>query len=454
MIESRPLGSPMEQALRRSMGLPHATALVVGIILGATIFVQPSEITRLVPNIGGLILVWLGAGALTLCGALVCAELAVLFPQTGGVYVFLREIFSPALGFLWGWAMFWSMHSGIIAAIAVILARYVGYFVPLGEGGVRGVGIAAVLLLSAINYLGVKAGGGVQLVLTAAKVAAIALLVLLLLVLGGPAHRTVPAASLELQRVSLGAYGLAIAAGLFAFGGWHMVTYAAGETREPSRTIPRALVLGTVVVTACYVLLNAGYLYVLPIGEVAQSVRVAADATGRALGADAGGAIAALVVLSALGALNGIILAGPRVYYAMAQDGLAFRWLGTVHPRRQTPHLAIAAQAVWASLLVGTNSYRELFTRVVYTEWLFFALLAAGLFVLHRRKAYHPVFLKYGYPVVPALFVLASVGIVLNQIAANPRGSAAGLGLVVLGLPVYFLWARHSPKEKQADGHY
>lgn len=444
----------MLPALRRSMGLSHATAMVVGIMLGASIFVQPSEITRLVPSTRGLMLVWLAAGALTFCGALVCAELSSAFPHTGGVYVFLRRIFSPAVGFLWGWAMFWSMHSGIIAAIAVILARYVAYFVPLGEGAIRALAIGAILLLSGINYLGVKPGSAVQLALTGAKLAAILLMGFLFFWFGGQAHRALPADSPAAERVSLGAYGLAVAAGLFAFGGWHMVTYAAGETRSPERTIPRALLAGTLIVTACYLLLNAGYHYVLPLGEVARSTRVAADATGRVLGAGAGGAIAALVVLSALGALNGIILAGPRVYYAMAQDGLAFRWMGAVHPQRQTPYLAIVAQALWSSLLVATNSYRELFTRVVYTEWLFFALLAAGLFVLRRRGEYDPVFLTHGYPVVPALFILASLGIAFSQGVANPRGSALGLGLLLLGLPVYLVWSRRVPKEGSADAHH
>src|SRR5437762_3181006 len=192
----------MPPTLRRSIQLPHATAMVVGIIVGASIFTQPSEITRLVPSAFGVVLVWLVAGVLTLCGALVCAELASVFPHTGGVYIFLKEIFSPVLGFLWGWAMFWSVHSGILAAIAVVLA-----------------------------------------------------------------------------------------AGLFACGGWHMVSYSAGETSEPERTVARALVAGTLIVTACYVLLNAGYLYVLPLSDVANSTRVAAEATGRILGPRAGGAI-------------------------------------------------------------------------------------------------------------------------------------------------------------------
>jgi len=435
---------PVLPELRRSMKLLHATAMVVGIILGATIFIQPSEITRLVPNTQGLFMVWLAAGALTFSGALVCAELTAAFPQTGGIYVFLKRTYSPSLGFLWGWAMFWSMHSGIIAAIAVVLARYVAYFVPLSENGTRIVAVAVVLLLSGVNVLGVKTGSIVQVILTIAKVAAIVVMVFLFFWFGTAAHSTLHAAELNPAPVSFANYGLAIAAGLFSYGGWHMVTYAAGETLDPERTIPRALLIGTLIVTACYILLNAGYLYVLPLGDVAHSTHVAADATGRVLGTGAGSAIAAIVILSALGALNGIILAGPRVYYAMAQDGLVFRFMGAVHPLLRTPYLAITAQALWTSVLVATNSYRQLFTRVVYTEWLFFALLAAGLFVLRRRGEYDPVFLKRGYPVVPALFIVASLGIVINQVIADPRGCAVGFGLVLLGLPVYFLWTRFS----------
>jgi len=423
------------------MGLSHATAMVVGIILGASIFVQPSEMTRLVPSTGGLLLVWIAAGALTFCGALVCAELSATFPETGGVYVFLREIYSPGLAFLWGWAMFWSMHSGIIAAIAVVLARYVGYFVPLSELGIRAVAIGAILLLSIINYLGIRPGSSVQVVLTTIKVAAIVIMVALLFLFGGEAHRGLPL-STAAPAVPLSAYLLAIAAGLFSFGGWHMATYAAGETRDAERTIPRALMFGSLIVTGCYVLLNAAYLYVLPLSGVAQSTRVAADATNRALGGAAGGAIAVLVIVSSLGSDNGIILAGPRVYYAMARDGLAFRWMGAVHPRRQTPHLAIAAQAVVSSLLVATNSYRELFTRVVYTEWLFFAALAAGLFLLHRRGRFAPRYMGWAYPLAPALFVVASLAIAIEQMVVNPRSSATGLALILLGVPVYLFVTR------------
>src|SRR5207245_8288070 len=243
--------------------------MVVGTIVGASIFVQPSVITGEMGSVGGVVLAWALAGALTLAGALICAELASAYPTSGGVYVFLREAYSPALGFLWGWAMFWSMHSGIIAAIAVVFARFVAYVAPLGawgggDGGVRAVAIAAILGLSLVNYFGVALGSGLQAALTIGKVLSIVAIIALGFWLGARLPEPFVAASGQRAAPSPGALAAALAAGLFAFGGWHMVTYAAEETRDPQRTIPRALVIGTLLVTVIYVLLNTVYLYVLP----------------------------------------------------------------------------------------------------------------------------------------------------------------------------------------------
>jgi basic amino acid/polyamine antiporter, APA family len=422
--------------------------MVVGIIVGVSIFVQPSEVTRLVGSQRGIMLAWLISGVLTLFAALVCAELSWLFPETGGVYIFLKRIYSPALAFLWGWAMFWTLHSGILAAIAVVLARYAGHFFALGELGIRVLAVAAIVAVSLVQYLGVKLGSAVQVVLTAGKVAAIALMSLLLFGLGRGVHRALPAAAA--QPASLASFGLAVAAGLFAFGGWHMVSYVAGETREPEKTIPRALIIGVLLVTACYMLLNGAYLYVMPLHAVAGSGRVAADAMERVLGPRGGAAITVVIIISALGALNGIALAGPRVYFAMAQDGLAFRWMGALHARRQTPYLAIAAQAVWSGFLAATNSYRVLFTRVVYTEWLFFALLAAGIFILRQRGQYTPKFLAIAFPLVPAVSLVTSAAIAVDQIWAAPKESAIGLGLILIGLPIYFVWAHRNSSKRAA----
>ncbi len=442
MTAGPPSPSP---SLRRAIRLPHAIAMVVGTIIGASIFVQPSEITGQVPSAWGVVLVWLVCGVLTLFGALVCAELASIFPKTGGVYVYLRESFSPAVGFLWGWAMFWTMHSGIIAAISMIFARYVAFFVPLGDVGIRVVAVGAILTLSAVNYVGVKHGSTLQALFTLGKVIAVGLMILAGLAFG---HRAEPAAAaLAAAAAAPGDFGpvefsLALVAGLFAYGGWHLVTYNAEETVDARRTIPRALFVGVVVVTVCYIGLNWVYLYVLSLEAVAASTRVAADAAVALFGLGGGAVISGFVVFSTFGALSGIVLGGPRVYYAMAQDGLLFRWVGRVHPRYRTPHRAIGLQAIWSSVLVSTGTYHALFTRVVYTEWIFFGLMALGLMMLRRRPGLVREYWIWGYPWVPIVFALSAFAIVANQIVADPADSGIGLGLVLIGLPIYLIWGR------------
>ncbi|MEW5981791.1 MAG: amino acid permease [Acidobacteriota bacterium] len=473
--------------LTQSIRLVDATAMVVGIIIGASIFVQPSEMTGAVPSIWGLFAAWSIAGLLTLGGALICAELSSAFPRTGGVYVYLSETLSPSLGFLWAWAMFWSMHSGIIAALAMIVARFAGYFVPLSPAATRLVALSAIVSLSAVNYIGVRYGSRLQTAFTAGKVSAVVLMVGVAFVAGSwlPAH-FVP--STNPAGVTMSGLASAVVAALFAFGGWHMVTYSAGETIEPSRTIPRALGIGTAIVTVCYLALNAAYLYVLPLDGVAASTRVAADAADAILGTGGGAFMSGLVIFSTFGALAGIVLSGPRVYYSMGADHRWFAWLGAVHARFRTPHRAILLQAGWSSVLVLTGTYRALFTRVVYTEWIFFSLLAVGLIAARRRTTrmsmqevratserpsrtpnpacldealrqqarrsresripalgYAPRYLVPGYPMVPVLFALVSAGVVLNELASDPAEALTGLGIVLAGLPVYWAGARRRP---------
>jgi APA family basic amino acid/polyamine antiporter len=424
--------------------------MVIGTIIGASIFVQPSEVTGAVPSVPGVFLVWATAGVLTLFGALICAELSSALPEAGGVYAFLSRAWSPAVGFLWGWAMFWVMHSGIIAAIATVFARYLAYFAPLDDTGTRLAAIGVIITLSAVNYIGVRHGSLLQAAFTAGKLVAVALMIVVAFTLGARIPEHFVGSATQVSTIPLRGMFLALVAGLFAFGGWHMVTYTAEETVDPERTIPRALFIGTMVVTAAYIALNAAYLYVLPLDTVAQSTRVAADAADRLLGRGGGNVMAGLVMFSTFGAAAGIVLSGPRVYYAMARDGLLFEWVAQVHPRFQTPHLAIVLQGVWASILVATGTFRALFTRVVYTEWIFFGLMALGLIVLRRRDGYVPRYRAWGYPVVPVLFAVSSAAIVLNQIVSAPVESALGLGLVALGLPVYGVWTR---KRRHSHGH-
>jgi basic amino acid/polyamine antiporter, APA family len=439
--------------LQRSIGVTRATAMVVGIIIGASIFVQPSSVTAETHSASGALLVWMAAGLLTLIGSLVVAELASAFPRTGGVYVFLTESYGSAVGFLWGWAMFWTMHSGIVAAIAMVFARYAGTFVHVGDTGERLLAIAAIAVFSWVNYRGVRYGSAVQVVLTAIKVLALVTIIAIgsyILMRHGSSFGAT--GELTATPPSPREFVIALIAGLFAFGGWHMVSYAAEETVDPTRTIPRALLIGTLTVTALYVGVNAAYLNVLPLDRVATSTRIAADFAEAAIGVSAKNAMGLLVIISTLGAMNGVILAGPRVYLAMARDGLLFQWAGAVHPVYRTPHRAIVLQGAWSSVLVATGTYRVLFTRVVYTEWIFFGLLAASLFALRRRPHYAPRYRIWGYPLLPALFVASAAAIVVNQVTHEPLDSAWGLGLVLAGLPVYYVWTRRKPLATRSAG--
>jgi APA family basic amino acid/polyamine antiporter len=441
---------PPDQQLTRTIGLVQATAMVVGTIIGASIFVQPSIMTSAVPSARGVLMVWGVAGILTLFGSLIAAELASAFPRTGGVYVFLREAFSPSVAFLWGWAMFWTMHSGIIAVIAVVLARYAAFFVPMGDVALSLVAMAAIVLISAINYVGVRQGSAVQTAFTIGKVVAVAVIIVVGLAshprpatpLGAAQAAATAAMAGMLGDASFSDFVLALIAGLFAFGGWHMVTYAAEETIEPERTIPRALTIGTLIVTAAYIAMNAVYLHLLPIGTMIGSQRVAADAADAVLGSGGAAVMSGLVVFSTFGALSGIILSGPRVYLSMAQDGILFSWFGNVHPRFRTPHRAIVVQAVWSCVLVFFWKYRDLFMRVVFTEWIFFALMAVGLVLLRRRPGYAPRYRVWGYPVVPVVFALSSLAIVVNQLITRPLPSLTALLFVGVGWPIHLLTVR------------
>ena len=434
--------------LKRAIGLPAATALVVGTIIGSSIFVQASELTALVPDPVLVVLAWAVAGLITMIGALVCAELSSAYPRTGGVYVFFREIYSPSLGFVWGWAMFWTMHSGILAAIATVFARYAGFFVTLDQTGSRLVAVSAILVLSAINYRGVAFGSNLQSAFTLVKVLAVLAIMILSVALF---HGRAPAAEeLAPANVTFANFLLAVGAGLFAYGGWHVVTYTAEETVDPTRTIPRALLIGVIIVTLCYMGLNTVYLMVLPVSSVIASTRVAADTFEVLIGPGAAGVISALVLFSSFGALNGLVLAGPRVYYQMAQDGVWFKFKGHLHARFQTPDYAIIAQAIWSSVLVMTGSYRTLFTRVIYTEWIFFALLALGVVLVRRRRDYAPAWRLAGVPLLPILFIIAALTIVVNQIRVDVQSAAMGLAIVATGFPAYYLWSRLRPLKPKA----
>jgi APA family basic amino acid/polyamine antiporter len=429
--------------LLRALGLWETTAIVMGIMIGSAIFIVPAEVTREVGSERAALSVWIISGILSLFGALSFAELASMFPQAGGQYVYLREAYGHLVSFLCGWTFFLAVQSGGISTVAVGFAQYLADFFPINPLQQKLAASLSIVVLTAINYRGVREAGWVQSVLTGAKVGAMVALVALGFALvhgaaGGTAKLPTPAGW-----GFLSSFGVAMVAALWAYDGWNNGTFAADEVKNPERNIPLGLILGTGTVVVIYILLNLVYYHVLPLLTVAHSPRVAAEAGTRLFGRSGAHWVSLAILVAMFGCLNGMILAGARVYYAMARDGLFFRWCGSVHPRFHTPHLSLLFQAAWAILLVLLGTYEQLFTFVIFAGWIFYALAALGVIVLRRTRPNLPrPYRVTGYPFVPGIFVLAAVAFILNTILARPFESGIGAGIVALGIPAYLVWKR------------
>lgn len=444
----------------RGLGAWDGTLLVIGSVLGTGIFLTTDDMARALPHEGLLLLVWLAGGALTLAGALAYGELGTMFPRAGGIYHFLKEGYGPLPAFLYGWCGFLVIMSGGIAAIAVGFAEYLGSFLPFSStanqlasatllglewrlSGAQVIAVVAILALTAVNWLGLRAGATVNNLLTAIKVAAIGGFAVLAFAV--PARE--PLALVAPVRTSglAAAFGIALVAALWSYDGWYGLTFEAGEMRDPARDLPRALVLGTAACTALYVLVNVVYFRALSLDEVATTERLGEAAAGALFGAGGARALAAAIVVSAFGCLASNILYSARLYLPMAQDGLFFRSLGEVHGRFRTPGRSLWAQGGWATLLALTGTFEQLYTYVVFVAVLFHAATGAALFVLRRsRPAAERPYRAWGYPVVPALFVLASLWLAVNTLIERPTESLLGLGLLLLGLPAYRAWRLRS----------
>jgi len=437
--------------LLRALGLWQATSIVMGIMIGSAIFIVPASITREVGSARLALAVWMVAGLLSLFGALSFAELAAMLPQAGGQYIYLREAYGSLVSFLCGWMFFLIQQSGGIAALAAGLALYLGNFFPLSPWEQKLAAAAVIIGLTAINYRGVREGGWVQSVLTGLNVGIVLALIAAgyVLVHGSrPGPASLPPAPGTGTRA---AFGVAMVAALWAYEGWNNVTFAAGEVKRPERNLPLALVLGTAAVIAIYVGLNLVYYRVLTLEEIVRSPRVAADAASLILGPRGSQLISASIIIAVVGSLNGSILAGARVYYAMAKDGLFFHRCAAVHPRFRTPHFALIVQAVWSILLVLVAQYEGLFTFTIFAAWIFYALTAFAVVILRRKMPdLHRPYHVFGYPFVPILFVLAAAWLTLNTIAERPVEAGWGTLIVLVGVPVYFIWKR-KPRVK-VDG--
>jgi APA family basic amino acid/polyamine antiporter len=450
---------------RRLTGL-DATALLVGSMIGSGIFIAPSLMARNIAAPGVYLGLWALGGLFTLLGAWSYAELAAMMPQAGGQYVYLRRAFGPLSGFLYGWTLFLVIQSGFIAAVAIAFAKYLGIFLPaIGERqvllslplGPLGslnfstatlVALVVIAVLTYINTHGVVAGARVQNLFTGMKLIAIWLLVAAVLLLGGgkgSVANFAPVFSSEVPALAshplfLGALGVAASKALFCYDAWNTVTFAAAEVRDPGRNLPRALVLGTLITTVTYLLAAAAYLYLFPLADMARlpENRVAAEAARLVLGDVGRKLIAAAILVSAFGCINGMILGGARVLFAMAEDGLFLRQASRLN-RRQAPAMALLMLGAWSAVLAISGRYDDLLTYTTFASLLFSGLTAAAVFVLRRREplAERP-YRAFAYPLSSALFILVAALFVIYIVQGDPKSSLYGLFLVLLGVPVYF----------------
>jgi len=428
------------EKLPRKLGPWTGAAVVVGVTIGSAIYQVPAPIAAGTGNLLGVSLVWIVGGLISLFGVLSIAELAVMYPQAGGPYAYLREAFGRPLAFLFGWM--WLLTTPFSwAAQALAFAYYLGTLVPLGIDGTHAVAAALVVLISAAQYRSVRLGALVQNLSTGTKLIALVGLAAALLLLAPHAGANLAGAS----EGSLKWNGLAVAlvASLWAYDGWANLTPLAGEMREPQRNLPRAFIGGALLVMGIYLLMNAAFLVALPFGELSASKAVAADAVTAVLGHGGTVVIALLVMVSTFGSLNGSIMSDPRVFYAMAEDGLFFKSVGKVHPRFETPHVAIAFSAVLAVVYVLFRDYLQLAAAYVLGIWPFLALSTVGLFVLRRKQPDLPRSYKaFGYPVVPALFVLGTFLVIGGSLYFDPVSTGISIGVTLIGLPIYWLWLR------------
>lgn len=440
--------------LRRTLGFRDLVLLAMGTVIGSGIFLVPGVVLRQTGmQTGPAMLVWVVAGFLSLLGALTYAELGAMKPEAGGLYAFIRDAFGPLPAFLYGWTSFFVIASGSVATLAVAFSNYFSQIVAVGPVASRLVAIGVIALTAAINIRGTRDSATVQNWTTGAKVAALLAMGLALIALGDPprdAAATVWPSSLTPGRLT--GFGTAMIGVLWAYEGWQYVTFSAGETLDPQRTFPRAITAATAALIVLYLLASFGYIAALGPTAAARSDHVAADAVGALLGPVAGKLVGALILVSIFSATNGLMLTAPRMYFAMARDGVFFKRLAVVDARFGTPAIAILAIAIWAAVLALSGTFEQLLTYVVFTAWIFYGL--GGLAVLQLRRTEPNTVRPFrvpGYPITPLLFVASAAVLVGNTVIAQPTRAAVGIVVMLTGLPAYYLWRAQS--RRALDAH-
>jgi amino acid transporter len=431
------------ERMPRSVGLLNAVAVSIGITIGSGIFRVPATVAGLLPDPGSVVLCWVLGGVMALCGALTFAELGASLPRSGGMFAYILEGFGPVPAFLFGWAELTVVRAAALGAIATIFAEYLGYFVPLTAAEVREVAALTIVVVGVLNYVGVRRAAAVLSVTTYAKFAAVVALALL----ACTAHSATAAHFTPVWSgaVSLSLIATALVPVMWTYDGWADLAFIGGEISDPQRTLPRALIAGSVGVALVYLLLNLAFIYVLPLPEMAGSKLIATTVATRIplLAGIGSGLIAGLVMLATFSGLNASMMVGARVFYAMGDRGLLFRAVARVSPRFDSPSVAIAVCTALGVVYVLENDFAQLAGKFILGIWPFYALAVAAVFVLRRRRPELPrPYRVWGYPVVPAVFLLASAGMVANALVTDPVNTGVTLLIIAVGLPVYWLRGR------------
>jgi basic amino acid/polyamine antiporter, APA family len=436
-----------DSGLLRRLGLWSSVGLVIGVTIGSGIFRTPAGIAARVPDPALMLAVWVIGGLISLCGALSVAELAASLPQTGGWYVYLREGWGRLAGFLFGWSELVLIRASSSGAIATVFSEYLlrslGYDPAQHDAATDYIAAAAIIGAALLNIRGVRVGAIFAATSTVTKFGALALLVVASFLLGGGAGATTANFTAAGGPVAPGLFGLALISVLWAYDGFADVSFAAGEVKDPQRTLPRAIIGGTIAILGIYLAANCAYLFVSPVEQIGRSRLIAADTMQAIFGSIGASAVSVVVMISTLGALVAIILTSPRVFFAMAEDRLFFRALARVHPRYHTPHVAIALAAALGVAFVLTRTFEQLADTFVLSIWPFYGLAIAGLYRLRRLRPDLPrPYRVPGYPIVPAVFVAAVVYLVTNALISDPVWTGVTFGIVLAGIPVYYVMFR------------
>ena len=436
-------GDRWGERLPRQIGLLNAVAVLVGVTIGSGIFRVPATVAGQLHDPGPVIVCWILGGLLSVFGALTIAELAGALPRSGGIFTYLLESFGPLPAFMFGWTELAVVRASALGATATIFAEYLGYFVPLSPTQVRYVAAGAIIAIGAINYVGVQRAAAVMTFATIAKYAAVlALGVLAFTVSTGSASHFTPAWGSGLH---LSLLATALISVMWTYDGWADLSFMGGEVKNPQRTLPLALILGTLCVMLVYLVVNMGFMYLLPLPQMAQSKLIAATAAEHIplFGSFGAAIIAAVVVVSAFSGLNGSMMTGPRIFFAMADRGLFFRGVARVSPRFQSPSVAIWLATALGVIYVLQNDFAQLADKFILGIWPFYALAVAGVFVLRRKRPdLERPYRVVGYPFVPALFLLASLGMIVNALVTDPLNTGVTFGIIAAGAPIYYLWRR------------